>query len=214
MSSFDAWLDAQPPADAGIADVRELRASLGQAWPAGSDGWAAYAAAIAGGTTIADKGQALASLERAYRRFAATAGPQGFWATVAGWVSNVYFWAVLLGGGVIFFLFSFALDKTMLVELAEPGKARGLITFLFAVATVGIALVIVLAVFLSTGSKEEVSERFQMGKDILAVLIGVFGTIIGFYFGSETAAPPPALEEQIAGDAGVRGGVGPALPGV
>ena len=26
-----------------------------------------------------------------------------------------------------------------------------------------------------------------MGKDILAVLIGVFGTIIGFYFGSEIA---------------------------
>ena len=68
-------------------------------------------------------------------------------------MSNVYFWAVLLGGGIIFFLFSFALDKAMLRELAEPDKARGLITFLFAVATVGIALVIVLAVFLSTGAR-------------------------------------------------------------
>jgi hypothetical protein len=187
MSSFDAWLYEQPASGAGVAQVRELRTSLGDAWPTGSEGWAAHATAIAN-AAIVDKGQALAGLERVYRRFAATDGPKGFWATLAGWVSNVYFWAVLLGGGVIFFLFSFALDKAMLVELAEPNKARGLITFLFAVATVGISLVIVLAVFLSTGSKEEVAERFQMGKDILAVLIGVFGTIIGFYFGSEKAA--------------------------
>ena len=44
----------------------------------------------------------------------------------------------------------------MLDRLARPEQARGLITFLFAVATVGIALVIVLAVFLSTGAKDEV----------------------------------------------------------
>ena len=92
-------------------------------------------------------------------------------------------------------------------ELASIEQARGLITFLFAVATVGIALVIVLAVFLSTGSKEEIGERFQMGKDILAVLIGVFGTIIGFYFGSEIASerpqPNPAtVSAPPAGDTG------------
>ena len=75
----------------------------------------------------------------------------------------------------------------MLAELAKPEQARGLVTFLFAVATVGIALVIVLAVLLSTGTKEDLAERFRMGKDILAVLIGVFGTIVGFYFGSEIA---------------------------
>jgi hypothetical protein len=57
------------------------------------------------------------------------------------------------------------------------------------VATVGISLVIVLAIFLSTGGREEVGARFQMGKDVLAVLIGVLGTIIGFYFGSEKATP-------------------------
>jgi hypothetical protein len=194
MSSFDAWLDDQTTLDPAIAELRNLRSSLGQAWPFGTLGWAAYAAAIAGGSAVPDKGRALASLEHAYRQFGATSRSHSVWATIAGWVSNVYFWAVLLGGGVIFFLFSFALDRAMLVELAEPGKARGLITFLFAVATVGIALVIVLAIFLSTGSKEEVSERFRMGKDILAVLIGVFGTIVGFYFGSATASPPQSSD--------------------
>lgn len=207
MSSFDIWLDRQPPNDADIAELSALRASLGQAWPKGAEGWSAYATAIAGAPENIDKPEALARLERAFRRFAPAANPHGFWATVAGWVSNVYFWAVLLGGGVIFLLFSHALNGDMLERLASIEQARGLITFLFAVATVGIALVIVLAVFLSTGSKEEIGERFQMGKDILAVLIGVFGTIIGFYFGSEIASerplPNPAVvSASPAGDTG------------
>jgi hypothetical protein len=199
MSSFDSWLDGRPPTDAEAVDLLQARSALGPAWPAGSDGWAAYATAIAGSTAVADKGHALASLERAWRRFAPATDMRGFWQTIAGWVSNVYFWAVLLGGGIIFVLFSHALDKEMLDRLARPEQARGLITFLFAVATVGIALVIVLAVFLSTGGKEEVSERFQMGKDVLALLMGVFGTILGFYFGSEIASGrQPAVQQVTA----------------
>jgi len=30
--------------------------------------------------------------------------------------------------------------------------------------------------------------RFERGKEILSLLLGVFGTIVGFYFGSEVAA--------------------------
>ena len=29
-------------------------------------------------------------------------------------------------------------------------------------------------------------ERFDRGKEVLSLLIGIFGTIIGFYFGSAT----------------------------
>jgi hypothetical protein len=204
MTSFDAWLDGQPTTDAGLAELFQLRSDLGAAWPTGAEGWAAYAAAIAHSPAVADKTKALAGLERAYRRFAPAPEARGFWATIAGWIGNVHVWATLVGGLIIFGLFSFALNDQMLAQLAQVERARGLITFLFAVATVGIALIIVLAIFLSTGTAEEVKERFQMGKDILAVLIGVFGTIIGFYFGSqltqpeepepgiEAEAPPPA----------------------
>ena len=195
MDSFDTWLDGQSAKDAGLADLLQARADLGASWPTGGDGWSAYAAAIAQSPAVTVKAKALASLERAYRRFAPTTEGKGFWATIAGWVSNVYFWAVLWGAVFIFALFSFALDKAMLAELAKVEQARGLITFLFGVATVGIALIIVLAIFLSTDSEEQVSARYQMGKDILAVLIGVFGTIIGFYFGSELATTtPPGTE--------------------
>lgn len=198
MSGFESWLDSRPEGEAASATLRQVRADLGPAWPAGSVGWGAYALAIAQSPAVGDKAGALTSLETAWRGYAPDLAGRGFWATIAGWVSNVYFWAVLLGGGIIFGLFAFALDRTMLVELAKPEQARGLITFLFAVATVGIALVIVLAVFLSTGTKEDVAERFRMGKDILAVLIGVFGTIIGFYFGTGLTQSAPVPVEVVA----------------
>ena len=200
MTSFDAWLDGQPTTDAALADLRQLRADLGAAWPAGATGGAAYAAAIAQSTAVADKAKALAGLERAFRRFAPATESRGFWATIANWVGNVHVWATLIGGLIIFGLFSFALNEQMLGQLAKVEQARGLITFLFAVATVGIALIIVLAIFLSTGTPEEVKERFQMGKDVLAVLIGVFGTIIGFYFGSQLAQPGE-IETRIEAEA-------------
>jgi hypothetical protein len=195
MSSFDVWLNTQPAGQSGLSELLQARSDLGVAWPAGGEGWSAYAVAIAQSPVIADKGKVLASLEAVFRRYRPETAAKSFWATIAGWVSNVYFWAVLLGGATIFALFSFALDKSMLAELAKPEQARGLVTFLFAVATVGIALVIVLAVLLSTGTKEDLAERFRMGKDILAVLIGVFGTIVGFYFGSELARTAPAATE-------------------
>jgi hypothetical protein len=195
MSSFDSWLDRRPAGDSGIAQLQQVRAGLGAAWPVGGDGWAAYAAAIASSPAVADKETALMNLEAAHRRFVDTQTRPEIWATIASWVSNVYFWAVLLGGGAIFGLFGYALNPAMLAGLARPEEARGLITFLFGIATVGIALVIVLAVFLSTGTKEDVAERFRMGKDILAVLIGVLGTIIGFYFGAGLASPPTAPAE-------------------
>lgn len=46
----------------------------------------------------------------------------------------------------------------------------------------------VLVVSALTSSDSEVHERrFQRGKEILALLLGVFGTIVGFYFGSEVS---------------------------
>lgn len=188
MPTFDDWLDAQPESDPQAAPLKQARQAAGGTWPSGAAGWSPYAAVIAndGG---GDKRSLLAALEQAYARFEPTPA-RGFWSTIASWISNVYLWSVLLGTAFIFGLFRFALDQEMLTRLADIPTARGLVTFLFAIATVGIALVIVLAVFLSSAKADEIAARYQMGKDVLAVLIGVLGTIIGFYFGSQLDQSP------------------------
>ena len=74
----------------------------------------------------------------------------------------------------------------LLARMAQPTFARGLITYFFAVVTIGTAVVLLIA-GLTHAFSEDGKARFDRGKDILSLLLGVFGTIVGFYFGSEAA---------------------------
>lgn len=79
----------------------------------------------------------------------------------------------------------FGIDSGVLGSMAKLEFARGLITYLFAVVTIGTAVVLVVSA-LSSGASEEIEKKFQRGKEVLSLLLGVFGTIVGFYFGSES----------------------------
>ena len=80
------------------------------------------------------------------------------------------------------------LDKGfVLTKMGQVEFARGLITYLFAVVTIGTAVVLVVSALTSDESPAN-ERRFERGKEILSLLLGVFGTIVGFYFGSEVAA--------------------------
>jgi hypothetical protein len=85
---------------------------------------------------------------------------------------------ILIGAAIM------GLDNGVLGNMANSNFARGLITYLFAVVTIGTAVVLIVSV-LTTENTESNMERVDRGKDILSLLLGVFGTIIGFYFGSE-----------------------------
>lgn len=90
----------------------------------------------------------------------------------------------------------FGYDKGVLASMARTEYARGLITYLFAVVTIGTAVVLV--VFALTGSADTGQEhRFERGKEVLSLLLGIFGTIVGFYFGSE-------LGKSQQGEVGIR----------
>jgi hypothetical protein len=78
------------------------------------------------------------------------------------------------------------LDHGFLAGMAEGKRARGLITYLFAVVTIGVAVALVLYALVE-GSTDATDIRFQRGKEILSLLLGVFGTIVGYYFGVEAA---------------------------
>ena len=101
---------------------------------------------------------------------------------------------ILIG---VFALIGFSMfdkDGGLLGRMAEPSFARGLITYLFAAVTMGVAIVLVVSA-LNCGTSETDGKKFQRGKEVLSLLLGVFGTIIGFYFGSEFAEIRPTAAE-------------------
>jgi hypothetical protein len=86
----------------------------------------------------------------------------------------------ILGVLVVYFIYKgISGDYGLLDALKDQDTARGLITFLIALTTVAIALILALSTILSNDSKE----RFAAGKEILTILIGVLGTIVGFILG-------------------------------
>jgi hypothetical protein len=85
--------------------------------------------------------------------------------------------------GVLFLLGMAILDLDkgrVLVGMGKAQFARGLVTYLFAIVTIGTAVVLVLSAILGTDK-----EKFDRGKEVLGLLLGVFGTMVGFYFASE-----------------------------
>ena len=72
------------------------------------------------------------------------------------------------------------------LNLSDKEAARGMITFVVAVVTVAIGLFLVVGAAFMSGSKD-LEKRFAFGKDVFTVLIGVLGTVMGFYYGQTTA---------------------------
>jgi hypothetical protein len=77
-------------------------------------------------------------------------------------------------------------------KLGNADLARGVITFIFATGTIGIALLVALGALIG----DHKGDQLAKAKDVLTVLIGVFGTILGFYFG--TAANGNAQKLEVA----------------
>ena len=87
-----------------------------------------------------------------------------------------------IGLGVLYFLGISIARPGTLQALRDIETARGLITFLVVVGTVAMALILSLAAILM--GRDEYKERFGAGKEVLSIMIGVLGTIVGFYFGT------------------------------
>src|SRR6202008_2330799 len=81
--------------------------------------------------------------------------------------------------------------NSIVEKLAKVEYARGLITYILAVGTIAIAIVLVVGALLGS---EEAKDNFSRGKEILTILIGVFGTILGFYYGSAKSEQQARLE--------------------
>lgn len=97
----------------------------------------------------------------------------------------VYVLLTLMGIAILLiFAWAFLRDASFLQRLADTNYARGLITFVFTLGTTAIAIMLTLAVLLR--QDPEIEKRFRQGREVLTILIGVLGTIVGFYFGAAT----------------------------
>jgi len=115
---------------------------------------------------------------------------------------------VLFAGGI---LAAIALDAQALVRLADPAYARGLITWLVILTTIGIAFILIYQAFNGTTQSDD---GFRRGREIFAGLLGMAGTIIGFYFGSAdksdaTLKVSEPIQEEMVVRAYVSGGTPP-----
>jgi hypothetical protein len=82
-------------------------------------------------------------------------------------------------------------------KIADVDYARGLITVLFSVVVVLIAVILVLNTLLKGPGADptESGNQFQRAKEVLSLMLGILGTVVGFYFGTTSN---PKVRAEIA----------------
>jgi hypothetical protein len=204
MPEFASWLRANTNTDPDIAALQAF-ANPRPDWPWWTDRLGDYVAVIQAANPV-NKDALITSLGDNYGRWQADrAQPAESW---LGWLTShlgtvfLGLFGVVVAVAIVYGLF---INHDFLKLMANNSQARGLITFLFALSTIAIILLVAVATFWMP--KEDVETRFEKAKDLLTIIIGVLGTILGFYFGSlatpdgQATPPPPTGQTTSAGEA-------------
>lgn len=69
-------------------------------------------------------------------------------------------------------------------SLRDPDFARGVITFMVSFSALSLGFIVVLYAMLSQADPKTGETRFRWAREIFVALMGVLGTIVGFYFGN------------------------------
>ena len=88
---------------------------------------------------------------------------------------------------------------------AEVNATRSVLVFTLSVAMLGFGGLLMVRTLYATGSADELRERFRNAREVFLVFSGIFGSLIGFYFGtagSGTAADPPTVAGLTVGQDG------------
>lgn len=98
------------------------------------------------------------------------------------WFYLTVFQYLLIAVVTIIFVWIIAGGIKDVKELGDMDTARGLITFVITLGTVAIAMMLALTAVVT----RDFDKRITIGKEILTILVGVLGTIVGFYYGAAT----------------------------
>jgi hypothetical protein len=190
MSDFAFWLKNWNSSE--IADLQSLKdfaQTNSPIWPYGSNDIREYVEAVNSTAPDAAKIGLITTLAQAFADWKSQQRSEkaiGFFARMATGISShlgsylLGLFGILITAIIVYGIFY----ANFLSVMAQPDQARGLITFLFSISTIAIFLLIAVATFWI--DKTQVDERFNKAKDLLTLMIGIFGTILGFYYGSLT----------------------------
>lgn len=185
--TFGAWLKSHRDTDEATRNLQSFADIQTAAnWPYHSTKFSDYVTAIQILADDAQKKSLLDALPLAYEVFLADYGLQKHAFTSI--FSEIIFrrpgaaLLVVFGLVVAAFLTFGLFTSDFLIVIASQDAARGLITFLVSFTSIAIITLVAIATFWL--SAEDLERRFSYAKDIVSIIVGVLGTILGFYFGS------------------------------
>ncbi len=186
MADFAGWLRVlKNPDDAGLKELQDFSDILGKLWPFHSNEVGEYVVIVLSNAPEARRPILLTALARYYAQWKSAEGPDiSFWSQITTSVFSNMGSIMLSAFGILMaVIIVYGINQSgFLVSLAQPSQARGFITFLFAISTIALFMLVGVTTFWM--EKDEVEVRFSKAKDLLTLIIGIFGTILGFYFGT------------------------------
>lgn len=182
MTAFAAWLHDNQSNDPALVRLKAFAVANAARWPYWSDEAIDYIGAIRATNPAlppADETALISAVVNYYALWKSGLKSQGVWSLLFGNLGKI----VLVIFGIYF---AYLLQKGLLLEtLNNADQVRGMVTFFFVLVTTSVILLVALGIFWLQDDNA-VKVRFEAAKDLLTIVIGVLGTIMGFYFGSAT----------------------------
>lgn len=124
------------------------------------------------------------------RRDAEIASGVNLWS----WASIILVAVVILlyFGGIFAYMYGIGSERYASIEATRP-----ILVFTLIVAMLGFGGMLIVTALYSPDTDGELQKKFRHAREIFLVFAGIFGTIIGFYFGAadDDTGTPPSLSE-------------------
>ncbi len=117
----------------------------------------------------------------------------GFWKSKTFRVTVLLLVGIIVAAFVGVILSQLIKEPDLFGKLRDAAYARGVITFLVVLASIGLCYILVTHSLF--GEDDDKGDHFRRAREVLGVLTGIMGTIVGFYFGTTEKA---GTELQVA----------------
>jgi hypothetical protein len=192
VSDFGVWLkNLNPGGDVNIRALQDFTGANAAVWPYWSNDIADYIRVVSAHATDTTLDMLASTLARLFADWKASSRPPetSFWSRVlVPMAGRLGPFLLAVFGLIVAAILTYGIFfGNFLTSVSKPDQARGLITFLFSFSTIAIFLLVAITTFWM--DKSNLGDRFEKAKDLLTLMIGIFGTILGFYYGSLTGKP-------------------------